>query len=150
MQKASCGVNVIVKSCLKRIPAAPGAVKKAVLLALSGQKPGKCGQITVYLVGDKKIRRLNLKYLGSDCSTDVIAFDASAQGEAGDILADIFVSRDTARANAARFNTSSRYEMLLYAAHGALHLLGYDHRTRRQELLMRQEERRVLKRLGVL
>jgi probable rRNA maturation factor len=42
------------------------------------------------------------------------------------------------------------HELGLYLAHGLLHLLGHDHRTRRQEARMRAAEAALLRGEGML
>jgi probable rRNA maturation factor len=86
----------------------------------------KDAEISLALVGAGAIRRLNREYLGHDWVTDVIAFDLSAGG--GEILmGDIYVCLVQAREQARKFGVSHEEELFRLAAHGTLHLLGYDH-----------------------
>ena len=93
-------------------------------------------EITLCLVNDPKIRGLNLKYLGEDIPTDVLAFDATG---------DIVISTDTAIRNAAIYKTSPVYETYLYVVHGVLHLLGYDDRNPKGRKLMDNKAKTILK-----
>ena len=81
-------------------------------------------------------------YLGSDCPTDVIAFDLSATKN--EISADLAVSTDTAIRNARIFKTHAGYEVYLYVIHGILHLLGYDDKTAQQRKVMEHKAQRIL------
>ena len=56
------------------------------------------------------------------------------------LLADIMISTDTAINNARKFKTTPDYELMLYVAHGILHILGYDDRTKTQMKRMRKKE----------
>jgi len=142
-------VKITVKNLQKRIPSSQKRIKKAVLEALSTQDIKKSGEITVCFVGDKEIRKLNLKFLGKNASTDVLAFDISAPQGAGDIFADIVVSTETAIYNAGIYNTSPLYESYLYAIHGVLHLLGYRDRNIKERESMQARAEQVLARLKI-
>jgi len=85
-------------------------------------------------------------YLGSDCPTDVIAFDlATTKSE---ILADLAISTDTAIRNARIFKTSPTHELYLYVVHGILHILGYRDCSDRQRKLMQHKADQILSRLN--
>ena len=84
------------------------------------------------------MRSLNRKYLGHDYATDVLTFDL------GGWNAEIIICPRVAHANARRFKTSTRHELLTYAVHGILHLAGYDDATRAQRSRMRRMEERLL------
>ena len=86
-------------------------------------------------------------YLGSDCPTDVIAFDLSATKN--EILADLAISTDTAIRNARIFKTCAAYEVYLYVIHGILHLLGFRDSTERQRKLMEEKATQILSALGI-
>jgi probable rRNA maturation factor len=49
-------------------------------------------------------------------------------------LGDIFISVETARANAVRFSRALDRELEILALHGFLHALGYDHETDHGEM----------------
>jgi probable rRNA maturation factor len=99
-------------------------------------------ELSVALVDDASIRALNRDYRRSDRPTDVLAFAmeegealAAAQGEAR-MLGDVIISVPTARRQAARRRRALLPELTMLLAHGLLHLLGYDHATKRQERVM--------------
>ncbi len=100
-------------------------------------------------VNDRKIKELNLKYLGRDNPTDVIAFDLAGQNSKDKIFADIVISTDRAIDNAGAFNTTPLFEVYLYIIHGVLHILGYDDRTKKDTLVMRKKEADLLKKSGM-
>ena len=70
--------------------------------------------------------------------TDVLTFQ---HGE-------IFISVDTARANAKRFRTSLLHELQLYLVHGLFHLHGYDDTTPSQAKRMQAAQARLLAAIG--
>jgi probable rRNA maturation factor len=74
--------------------------------------------------GDAELRRLNLKFLGNDYPTDVLAFPSP-----GPFLGDIAISVPRARAQARAFGHGTLQEIRILMLHGLLHLLGMDHTT---------------------
>lgn len=117
-------------------------IKKAIRVCFSSEKITKPAEITVSFVGDKEIRKMNLKYLGRNGPTDVIAFDISHGKDS--ILADIVVSADTAVYNSRLYGTRPLYELYLYVIHGVLHILGYRDKTGRQRQLMDRKAAEIL------
>lgn len=85
------------------------------------------GEITVCLMNDRQIREFNLYYLGDDGPTDVISFAINRSPRS--LIADIAISVETAARNARQYQTSTMYELYLYAVHGILHLFNYDDRS---------------------
>lgn len=83
------------------------------------------GQVTVAVVGDRRVRRLNAAFRGKDAATDVLSFPADAPG----LLGDIVIAAGVARRQARRAGHALRDELRVLALHGLLHLLGYDHET---------------------
>jgi len=106
----------------------------------------KKSEITVCVIDDSAIRQLNKKFLNKDQTTDVLAFDVSSCGKPA---ADIAISADTAVLNARIYKTSPAYEMCLYAAHAALHLLGYNDSTKKGFKEMENISLRLLSRLNI-
>jgi probable rRNA maturation factor len=104
--------------------------------------------LSVALVDDPTIHRLNREFLAHDEPTDVVTFPLSEPG--GEPLeGEIVVSVDTAARTAARLEWPAADELLLYVVHGALHLVGYDDRDADSRAAMRAAERRHLARLGL-
>ncbi|MGE5307596.1 MAG: rRNA maturation RNase YbeY [Deltaproteobacteria bacterium] len=115
-----------------------GMVRRIINGIISLEDRGRRGEAAVRFVSDPAIRLLNRRFHGRDCPTDVLAFDL---GDGPELLADIIVSVDTARVNAAVFHTTPLSECYLYVIHGTLHLAGYRDSTPRQRARMRKKER---------
>ena len=81
-------------------------------------------KINVAVVDDPTLAELHQRYLGDASPTDVLSFalEQSPQYLEGEIV----ISADAALAFAAEYHWSAADELLLYAIHGALHLVGYD------------------------
>jgi probable rRNA maturation factor len=87
-------------------------------------------ELSISLVEDAAIRRLNRTWRKEDRPTDVLSFPAGepVQGLSGPRpLGDVVISLDTARRAAREGGRALQDELDRYLAHGILHLLGYDH-----------------------
>ncbi|GAB6166755.1 hypothetical protein JCM19992_27550 [Thermostilla marina] len=97
-------------------------------------------------VDDATIWDINRRFLGHDYPTDVISFPL----DDGDRLeGSIVISVDTAGKQAEEFDTSVETELLLYVAHGTLHLVGFDDAEGEERSRMRQAEREILRTVGI-
>ncbi len=118
--------------------------------------------ITVSVVDDAEIQRLNAAHMGKDKPTDVLSFPGRPPGADGDALAamgvplgDIVLSWDAVqRQSAARLPAHASAPMLASAAldeatvlaiHGLCHLLGHDHAVREEARAMHRRELRGLR-----
>ena len=121
-----------------------GALSAAAEAALAYE--GAAGDITISVVDDDTIHRMNLEYRGVDRPTDVLSFPAAEGGDFPAIpdsfLGDIAISLPRAEAQAEEYGHSLLRELSFLAVHGTLHLLGYDHMTDedRGEMFARQNE----------
>ncbi|MFH1413232.1 MAG: rRNA maturation RNase YbeY [Candidatus Omnitrophota bacterium] len=147
-EKISNGVKVTIRNSQKTIPIDWRTIKKATLKVLSSQSKRKSGEINLCFVSDKKIKQLNLLYLGKNEPTDVISFDLTEAHDAEKkLFADIIISADTALSNSKIFKTDPLYEIHMYVVHGLLHLLGYDDGTLKQRKRMEQKTKQILRTL---
>ena len=142
-------MRIIIKNLQNKVPVNSKKVVKTVQKVLSSEGIKKSGEITLCFVNDRKIKELNLKYLGKNNPTDVITFDIAEPKRPDKIFADIVISTDRAIDNAGVFGTSSLYELYLYVVHGMLHLLGYDDKDARQRQIMKDRASRILTRLNI-
>jgi probable rRNA maturation factor len=105
--------------------------------------------VTVQLISDGEMARLNLTFRKKRGPTDVLSFPANGARPArgAPYVGDIAISPETARRNARRLSRSLAMEMKILLLHGMIHLAGYDHEKDRGE--MDRFESRLRKRLGV-
>jgi probable rRNA maturation factor len=85
------------------------------------------GVVSLALVADGTIRRLNRTYAGKDRPTDVLSFPAAGPRVGVPFLGDIVIATGVARRQAREAGHSVGDEVKTLALHGLLHLLGYDH-----------------------
>jgi len=115
------------------------------------------GEISVALVDDPAIHRLNRDFLQHDWPTDVITFPGDdpinvGSEEAGQrpdaVFGEIIISLDTAGRVAAELGTSLESEAVLYAIHGTLHLTGLDDHDDADQAEMRAAEQKYMELAG--
>lgn len=106
-------------------------------------------ELSVLVVGDRGIRRLNREWRGKDVATDVLSFPAATE-HAGDLIGDVVVSLDTAARVAEAEGRPLVEELDRYLVHGILHLLGFDHETEAEAEAMAAQEDEVLARHGMV
>lgn len=121
-------------------------IREAIEATLEGEKRTDA-EVSVLIVNDARIRKLNRLYRGIDTPTDVLAF-AMGEGQFASIhpelLGDIIISVERAAAQAVRAGHSLEEEVRLLAAHGTLHLLGYEDENISGRALMRKLARKYL------
>jgi probable rRNA maturation factor len=84
-------------------------------------------ELSIALVSDAQIKRLNKLYRNKDKPTDVLSFPIGEKVEDWLILGDIVISVDTAKRQAQELGHSLEEELKRLLVHGLVHLLGYDH-----------------------
>ncbi len=115
---------------------------KTFLPELFRKEKKKLGQIQYVFCSDDYLLGINKQFLNHDFYTDIITFDLSNPGQP--INAEIYISVDRVKDNAARFNTSLKQELHRVIFHGALHLCGYKDKTVKEEKMMRKMEEKYL------
>lgn len=123
-----------------------------IILYLSENSPYcflKDSEISILLVGDRRMRKLNLYYRGKDKTTDVLSFpqiDISnlPSDSSSLLLGDIVINLHQAKRQAVERGLNLYDEIYQLLIHGLLHLLGYDHEINRYHAKkMRRLEREL-------
>ncbi len=117
-------------------------------------RAGVSGDVNVVIVDDARMSQLHQQYLGCDQTTDVLTFDLRPIPESpwrrGESLeGDIVVCLDEASRQAAARGHEMRLEILLYAVHGVLHLMGMDDTTPAAADMMHRMEDEWLTSIGL-
>jgi probable rRNA maturation factor len=112
-------------------------------------------EISLTLVDNPSIQKLNKEFRNLDRPTDVLSF-ALEEGTAlampqnsVPMLGEIVISAEKALAQAEEYGHSFQREMAFLTVHGMLHLLGYDHQTPAQRKEMEGLQRQILAVLGI-
>ena len=90
--------------------------------------------VSVALVDDKEIRRVNKEFLHRDGVTDVIAFPGSKKD-----LGEVIIDYDQIERQAEEEGNSVDYELKFVLVHGLLHLLGWEDYTSEDKERMLEE-----------
>ena len=115
--------------------------------------------LSLHLCADSKMKSLNSKYRKINKTTDVLSFplhldlykSKKKMFFAVDHLGDIFISYPRVKLQAKDFLITVEDEFYHLAAHGLLHLLGFDHeRSMLEEKLMKEEEKKILRKISKL
>jgi probable rRNA maturation factor len=89
-------------------------------------------ELSIAIIDDARITRLNQDYRGVEGPTDVLAF-AMHDGDYGDVcadlLGDVVISAPTAQTMAGEHQCPFNSVLDLLLTHGILHLVGYDHES---------------------
>lgn len=94
-------------------------------------------EISLSLVDSSQIRKLNRQYRNIDRATDVLSFEHNTWiTENVNLLGEIIICVSVAKKQAKLHNRTQKWEFTLLAIHGLLHLVGYDHITKQEEMVM--------------
>jgi probable rRNA maturation factor len=96
------------------------------------------GSLSFIFCSDDYLLTINTAYLGKDDLTDVIAFDLKSEEEL--VSGEVYISIDRVRENALQFGSSFDQELKRVMAHGTLHLLGYNDKTKSGKSNMNAKE----------
>ncbi|MPQ24574.1 rRNA maturation RNase YbeY [Bacillus paralicheniformis] len=133
-------------------------IEKILQFAAAEEGVADGAEVSVTIVNNEEIQKINKEYRGKDYPTDVISFALEEDGE-GEIeiigadmppvLGDIIISADKAREQAEEYGHSLMRELGFLTVHGFLHLLGYDHMTEEEEKEMFTKQKEILNRYGL-
>ena len=104
-------------------------------------------ELSIALVDDVEIRKLNKQYLNHDYATDVISFAIDVSDFS--IVGQLIISTETAKRSAEEIGASMQHELMLYVIHGTLHLVGLDDTDNVSAEKMRAAEADYLGRFGI-
>lgn len=113
--------------------------------AAEASAPG--ADLAVLLTSDEAVRAMNEQYRGIDKATNVLSFPAS--GLPGDHLGDIALAFGVCEREANEQGKALCAHLQHLVAHGALHLVGYDHEDDSEADIMEAKEREILAGLGL-
>ena len=110
--------------------------------ARHGKKP-----VNLVFTGGPGIKALNRRFLGKNRLTDVIAFNFPPSRVPGADWGEIYICLPVAGRQARAMGHSLLTELLVLAAHGALHLSGMDDATPAKRRAMNVKTASILKKL---
>jgi len=115
---------------------------------------GLCGRfevnkavVSIAIVGDGDITKVNKRFLGLDSVTDVISFDLSDNSEQTKTF-ELVVNMTQAEREAKSRGHSVQAEVALYVVHGLLHNLGFNDSEQTEAEKMHGVEDDILQKFG--
>ncbi|OIP96472.1 MAG: rRNA maturation RNase YbeY [Syntrophobacteraceae bacterium CG2_30_61_12] len=108
-------------------------------------------ELSIAVIDDQEMQRLNRDYRGVDEPTDVLSF-AQAEGEfaeiAPELLGDVVIAAPTAARMALDHQCPLPTVLDLLLVHGILHLIGFDHADPDEAAAMDRKTLDLMARLG--
>ncbi len=108
----------------------------------------KNASVSVAIVGDLEMKKLNKEWRGKNCVTDVLSFDYKFQVPSSkfEIEGEIVISHPQAARQAKEGGHNVDEEIKMLLVHGALHLAGYDHeKSEREAKKMEELQNKIFK-----
>lgn len=127
-------------------------IKKLVEFALKYQEINNA-IFNIIIVDNDTIQEINKEYRNIDKVTDVISFaledDKSFIETDYRVLGDIYICLNKAQSQAIEYGHSFLRELSFLTIHGLLHLLGYDHMIKEEEVVMFKLQEMILDEYGI-
>lgn len=106
-------------------------------------------EVSLSVCNAAEIQVLNEQYRAKDKVTDVLSFPPADLDIELPILGDVVICLQRAIEQAQEQGHSLKRELSFLFVHGLLHLLGYDHANKEDELVMFALQKKILNRLGI-
>ena len=95
----------------------------------------KIDNLSIALVGNQAIKKINQQYRRINKSTDILSFDDPPQ---------IIICWPQLKKQAKEQKYSQKEELAILLVHGFLHILGYDHKNKKQRDLMERQSNKII------
>jgi rRNA maturation RNase YbeY len=102
----------------------------------------KLNSLSINFISSKELREINKKYLRHNYATDIITFNYS--GDKNILDGEILISLGDSKLNAQKYKISFSNELARLVIHGILHLLGFDDIKKKDEIIMKRMENKLL------
>lgn len=142
--KSDISVEIDVKC---QMAATDMAKLQAMIKSVCGRFGVENAAVSIVIVDDEHIRRINDKFLGKDTATDVISFELSDEQDEKKVY-DIVVNAALAKEEAGKRGHEPGDELALYVLHGLLHNLGFGDVDSKQAEKMHEAEDGILQEFG--
>jgi probable rRNA maturation factor len=116
--------EIFVSSMVRKLPLSEKRITVLVELILSNEKVERA-EISIAIVGDKRMADYAEQYAKRRYRTDVFAFNLEDEGDEL-LIGQLIVNSQLAREKASKLKVPAAAELALYITHGVLHLCGYD------------------------
>ncbi|MGL4551815.1 MAG: rRNA maturation RNase YbeY [Gemmataceae bacterium] len=139
--------KISIASPQEKVEADRGRLREAARAVMEGEGVREY-EISLALVDDPTIHRLNKQFLDHDEPTDVLSFPMSGP-KAKKLEGELVIGVEVALRQSQERGHDVHAELTLYVIHGLLHLCGYDDLDDKSAAAMRERERHYLEALGL-
>lgn len=122
-------------------------IRRAVREAFRTARRVPRGSVAVRFVREAEMASLNRSYGGKAGPTDVLSFSSATSPEGEKEWGDVVIATTYVKRQAKDRGIPFAEEAVRLIIHGTLHLLGFDHRTKREEADMFGKQERAVARL---
>lgn len=103
-------------------------------------------KVDLALVSNSKMKKINSAFLGRNESTDVLAFSMDEKTPDGIYFSgEVIINLEQAKRQARKYGVSLKEELARLITHGALHLLGFEDKTRKGQEKMEKIQEEIVK-----
>ena len=110
-------------------------------------------EASLIVTNNNGIKKMSKEYRDKNDPTDILSFPANYKELKPvigyNMLGDIYLSHEMVEKQAIEFNHSSKREWSYLFAHGLLHLLGFDHKTKKEETTMNSIAYKIMDKIKV-
>jgi len=125
-----------------------GAFERLARFALTMEGVPEGTELSIALVEEDEMTRLNVQYRGVEGPTDVLSFGCDepcpTPGDEPITLGDVVIAPGVAKRQAESLGHSVEHELDVLLVHGVLHLLGYDHEADEDAAVMEGRQSAIL------
>lgn len=138
----------------KKLPFNKNTIRKIITKAALILEVKQNFELTVLIVSDQEIKKLNKKFRKINKVTDVLSFGQKEGGqlilppEGKKYLGDIIIAYNQVKRQAKALKTSLKKEFGLLLIHGFLHLLGYEDESQAGNLKMQKKQNYILDKIN--
>ena len=104
-------------------------------------------QLSIHLIGNRTMSRINQEYMSHEGPTDIITLDYRTNLPSESLQGELYICVDVAIEQARQHNTTWQTELTRYLVHGVLHLCGYDDQKSGDRIIMKRAENSLLSKL---
>jgi probable rRNA maturation factor len=146
MQKAAGTIKIQIVDTCGRFDFDAASMKR-MLRALCKRFMIKRADISIAIVDDKYIKKVNEEFLKRSSVTDVISFDLS-NDDGADRVFELVINAQESQRQARKLRHSPQAELALYVVHGFLHHVGFDDAKKSDAKRMHRMEDEILEEFG--
>ena len=121
-----------------------------IVLSKKVKKLIKSSSCSILITNNKEIQKLNKKFRKINKPTDVLSFPQERiKNRIKKYLGDIVISTEKAMSQAKESKVLLEDEFIMLFVHGFLHLLGYDHKIKREAKIMFSLQNKITKKMKI-